>query len=143
MKIRSTNLALILAVASLGAISTVAAAPAESKETSGAAEKETKKNTTIVVVSASPEKVHSAALEALAAIGCTVKKDTPAEIEGKRANKVGLAVGSGGEKLFVSIKSLGENKTEVTVITKKTMVGIVGQKLWNEEVANHIRDALK
>ncbi|HYP17816.1 MAG TPA: hypothetical protein VEQ65_11450, partial [Opitutus sp.] len=80
---------------------------------------------------------------ALAAIGCKVKTDTPTQIEGKRSNKVGLAVGSGGEKLFVSIKELGEGKTEVKVVTKKTMVGIVGQKLWNEEVAQHIRDAIK
>jgi hypothetical protein len=143
MKIRPAYLALILAAGSLGAISTITAAPAESNETAGAAEKETKKNTSVVVVAASPEKAHTAALEALAAIGCTVKKDTLTQIEGKRANKVGLAVGSGGEKLFVSIKSLSENKTEVTVVSIKTMLGIVGQKLWNEEVANHVRDALK
>ncbi len=106
-------------------------------------EKETKKNTTIVVLNATPEKVHEAALMALASVGCKVKQDTPTRIEGKRSNKVGLAVGSGGEKLFVDIKDLGDGKTEVRVVTKKTMVGIVGQKLWNEEVAGKIRDAVK
>jgi len=142
MKTRSAFLALILLSGSLAPISLLAA-PADAKEATGAAEKESKKNTSVVVVSATPEKAHTAALEALAAIGCTVKKDTPTEIAGKRPNKIGLAVGSGGEKLFITIKSLGENKTEVTVVTKKTLAGIVGQKLWNDEVANHIRDALK
>jgi hypothetical protein len=52
-------------------------------------------------------------------------------------------VGSGGEKLFVWIKDVGEGKTELKVTTKKTLVGIVGQKLWNEQVANQVRDAVK
>ncbi len=105
--------------------------------------KENKKNTTVLVLAAPPDKVHAAALEALAAIGCKVKKDSPNYIEGKRSNKVGLAVGSGGEKLFVEIKDLGDGTSELKVITKKTMAGIIGQKRWNEEVAFHIRDAVK
>ncbi len=107
------------------------------------AKNETKKNITIVVLTAKPEAVHAAALQALAGIGCEVKKDTPLAIEGKRSNKIGLAVGSGGEKLFVELKDLGEGKTEVKVTTKKTMVGLVGQKLWNEEVATQISNVVK
>ncbi len=107
------------------------------------AKSETKKNITVAVLIAKPEAIHAAALQALAGIGCEVKKDTPLSIEGKRSNKIGLAVGSGGEKLFVEIKDLGDGKTEVTVTTKKTMVGIVGQKLWNEEVAAQISNAVK
>jgi hypothetical protein len=107
------------------------------------AKSETKKNVTIIVLAAKPEAIHAAALQALAGIGCEVKKDTPLSIEGKRSNKIGLAVGSGGEKLFVELKDLGDGKTEVTVTTKKTMVGIVGQKLWNEEVATQISNAVK
>ena len=71
------------------------------------------------------------------------KKDTPLSIESKRSNKIGLVVGSGGEKLFVGIKDLGNGKTEVTVTTKKTMLGYVGQKNWNEEVATQISNAVK
>ena len=141
---------LLLLVVSLFAISLVApihasAAPKAVKadEDTATDEKNHKKNTTVLTLAAPADKVHAAALEALAAVGCTVKKDTPALIEGKRANKIGLAVGSGGEKLFVNIKDLGDGKTELTVRTKKTMAGIVGQKLWNEEVAHHIRDAVK
>jgi hypothetical protein len=106
-------------------------------------EAENKKNVTVLVLAAKPEAVHGAALQALASVGCEVKKDTPTAIEGKRSNKIGLAVGSGGEKLFVEIKDLGDGKTELKVTTKKTMLGIVGQKLWNEEVANQIKDAVK
>lgn len=114
---------------------------AKDKETS--TETETKKNVTVLMLTAKPEAIHAAALQALAAIGCEVKKDSPTSIEGKRSNKIGLAVGSGGEKLFVELKDLGDGKTELKVTTKKTMVGIVGQKLWNEEVATQISNAVK
>lgn len=116
---------------------------AAAKDKDEAGEKDGKKNVTTVVLAAAPTAVHDAALQALAAIGCEIKKDTADAIEGKRPNKVGLAVGSGGEKLFVAIKDLGEGKTEVKVTTKKTMAGIVGQKLWNEEVAKQIGEAVK
>lgn len=102
-----------------------------------------KKNTTVVTLTAKPDAVHTAALEALAAVGGTVTKDTADYIEAKRSHKVGLAVGSGGEKLFVWIRDLGEGKVEVKVTTKKTLLGIVGQKLWNDEIAEHIAGALK
>lgn len=87
--------------------------------------------------------MHAAALQALAGIGCEIKKDTADAIEGKRPNKIGLAVGSGGEKLYVAVKDLGDGKTELKVTTKKTLVGIVGQKLWNAEVAKQISESAK
>lgn len=87
--------------------------------------------------------VHDAALQALAGIGCEVKKDTADLIEGKRPNKVGLAVGSGGEKLFVTIKDAGNGRTEFKVTTKKTLLGIAGQKRWNDEVAAKIVEIVK
>jgi hypothetical protein len=145
MKSRTIALILSLLVCSLSLPAQIFAAEKTAKPEGEAAadEKDSKKNTTVLVLAAKPEAVHTAALEALAAIGCTVKKDSPTSIEGKRANKVGLAVGSGGEKLFVTIKDLSDGKTELKVVTKKTILGIVGQKLWNEEVANHVRDAVK
>lgn len=119
----------------------VATIPAFAKN--AAEEKDGKKNVTTFVLAAKPDTVHAAALQALAAIGCEVKKDSPLAIEGKRGNKVGLAVGSGGEKLFVTLKDLGDGKVEIAVTTKKTMLGYVGQKLWNEEVAKQIRETVK
>jgi hypothetical protein len=115
----------------------------EKAEDEGAPEKDGKKNVTTVVLAAKPEAVHAAALQALAGIGCEIKKDTADAIEGKRPNKVGLAVGSGGEKLFVAIKDLGDGKTELKVTSKKTFLGIVGQKRWNEEVAKQISETSK
>lgn len=107
------------------------------------AEKDGKKNITVATIAATPEAVHQAALQALAAVGAEIKKDTPLAIEAKRPNKIGLAVGSGGEKLFVEIKAVAEGKTELKVSTKKTLMGIAGQKLWNDEVAKQVSEALK
>lgn len=140
MKIRPTALLFSLLFAFVATLPAFAnAAP----QTAEAEEKDGKKNVTTFVLAAKPDAIHSAALQALAAIGCEVKKDSPLSIEGKRKNKVGFAVGSGGEKLFLTLKELGDGKTEVTVTTKKTMMGYVGQKLWNEEVAKQIRESIK
>lgn len=141
MKVRVLILALFVSV--LGVQVRAAADQPKAEQAQPAEGKEHKKNTTVIVLTATPEKVHAAVLEALASVGATVKKDTPTEIESKRSNKVGFVVGSGGEKILVSIKDLGQGKTELKVVTKKTVLGIAGQKLWNDEVANKVRDALK
>lgn len=145
MKSRILCVSVGLAFSTLTLPNFLVAASDEAKAEAAAAPeaKEEKKNTTLLVLTATPDQVHAASLEALASIGCKVKKDSPTHIEGKRSNKIGLAVGSGGEKLFIEIKDLGDGKTELKVVTKKTMAGYVGQKLWNEQVAFHIRDAVK
>ena len=142
MKPRILTHSVLLLLASFTLALPVTAKAKDQPSEEQAAEKD-KKNTTTMVLAAKPDAVHAAALQALASIGCEIKKDAPDAIEAKRPNKVGLAVGSGGEKLFVTIKDLGEGKTELKVITKKTMLGIVGQKLWNLEVAKQISDAVK
>jgi hypothetical protein len=40
---------------------------------------------------ATPEAVHKAASDALAVIGCEIKKDEPTHLEGYRKHKVGLS----------------------------------------------------
>lgn len=141
MKPRSLILAFILITVGLPlCTSTVAAKEPAAPAT---AEHEGKKNTTVITLTAKPETVHAAALEAVAAVGGKVIKDKSDSIEAKRPHKVGLAVGSGGEKLFISIKDVGNGQVEVTVVSKKTVLGIVGQKLWNDEIAQHIREAIK
>lgn len=115
----------------------------QAKDKAETAEAAQKKNITVVILNAAPEVIHAAALQVLASIGCEIKKDTPLAIEGKRPNKIGLAVGSGGEKIFVTLQVEGEGKTELTVTTKKTLMGIAGQKLWNVEIATQISDATK
>ena len=94
-------------------------------------------------LSFSQEKVHAACLEALAKIGCEIKEDTGATIKGKRPLKVGALVGSGGEILNITLLSKGDVSTEITVETKKTMVGMAGQKLWTEEVMSEMKAILQ
>ena len=139
MKLHLPRLTLCAGILALSMPSLVLASDPKTEAT----ETESKKNISVVVLQAKPEAVHAAALQALAGIGCKIKSDTPTAIEGKRSNKVGLAVGSGGEKLFVEIKDLGNGKTELKVMTKKTMLGYVGQKLWNGEVATQVSNAVK
>lgn len=144
MKTHIASIALSIALALSFAASEATAKKQDSgKQTASQSDTKTKRNTTVVTIAASPDRVHASALEALASIGCKIKKDSPLSIDAKRPNKVGLAVGSGGEKLFVNIKDLGNGTSEVTVITKKTMVGMAGQKLWNKEIAQLISDAFE
>lgn len=118
---------------------------AKPKDESSEAENEKKKKKIkklTQTLAHSQDQVHSATLEALARIGCNIKEDTGTTVEGKRPNKIGALVGSGGEILKVNLVSKGENKTEITVETKKTMVGMAGQKLWTEELMEQIKSIL-
>ena len=49
--------------------------------------------------------VHKAAVDALTVVGVEIKKDEANVVEGKRKNKMGAFVGSGGEILTVSLTS--------------------------------------
>jgi hypothetical protein len=91
---------------------------------------------------AGPEAVHKAAADALAVIGCEIKKDEPTHLEGVRTRKVGVFVGSGGETVSVSITSQAEGKTNVDIRTKRTFVGGAGQKNWDQPVLEEIRKSL-
>jgi hypothetical protein len=91
---------------------------------------------------ATAEAVHKAAADALAVIGCEIKKDEPTHLEGYRSHKVGAFVGSGGETVTVSIVTQAEGKTNVDVRTKKSFLGMAGQKNWDQPVIDEIRKAL-
>jgi len=91
---------------------------------------------------ASPEAVKEATLAAMQKNGFSLKDMAGMSIEGKRSNKVGLMVGSGGEKMYADIKALENGMTEVRVRTKKTFVGLAGQKNWDDEVMDMISEAL-
>ena len=91
---------------------------------------------------AKPEAVHKAAADALAVIGCEIKKDEPTHLEGVRTRKVGVFVGSGGETVVVSIAVQAEGKTNVDIRTKRTFVGGAGQKNWDQPVLDEIRKSL-
>ena len=91
---------------------------------------------------AAPAAVHKAAADALAVIGCEIKKDEPNLVEGVRTRKVGVFVGSGGETVTVSIDMMPAGKTNVDIRTKKTFVGGAGQKNWDQPVLDEIRKSL-
>jgi hypothetical protein len=84
------------------------------------------------------EAVKKAAADALTVIGCTIKKDESAYVEGVRTRKVGVFVGSGGETVSVALSPAADGKTSVDIRTKKTFVGGAGQKNWDQAVLDEI-----
>jgi hypothetical protein len=86
--------------------------------------------------------VHKAAADALTVIGCTIKKDDPAYVEGKRDRKIGAFVGSGGETVTVTLSDAGGGKVAVDIRTAKTFVGLAGQKNWDQPVLDEITKQL-
>ena len=87
-------------------------------------------------------KVQAAAVAALKSIGCDIKEQTPQMVSGKRSNKMGIMVGSGGETVIVNLAMVSTTSTRVEVMTKKSIVGIVGQKNWDDEVMAEIKSQL-
>lgn len=87
-------------------------------------------------------KVQKASVAALAVTGFDVTQQEPGYVEGFRPRKVGLAVGSGGETAGIWLTAQGADKTEVKVDTAKSLVGIVGQQSWNDEIITEIGKAL-
>ncbi|MCH6256766.1 hypothetical protein MLD52_09425 [Puniceicoccaceae bacterium K14] len=142
LKIVSISLTTILLAA--GATTPLHAGKAKVKPTSSeSSEKETKRLKVVVEELAySVDELQIASKQALVAIGCKIKKEQPDFIEAKRPNKIGVAVGSGGEILKINFKIIDENNTEITVATKKTMAGYVGQRLWSEELLENIKTIL-
>ncbi|MGC1521434.1 MAG: hypothetical protein WA803_07840 [Steroidobacteraceae bacterium] len=86
--------------------------------------------------------VHKAAVDALAVIGCTIKKEDPAYIEGKRERKFGVFVGSGGETVSVTLSEAAPGKVGVDIRTARTFVGAAGQKNWDKPVLDEITKQL-
>jgi len=82
-------------------------------------------------------KVKAAATEALQALEFEVKEKTNDSLEAHKARHMGLFVGSGGEKVVLSFREAeqnGQKGTMVTGKTKKSIIGIVGQKTWTSAV---------
>jgi uncharacterized LabA/DUF88 family protein len=95
-----------------------------------------------VVVNYSLEKTQKAALDALTVKGFDITKSDSAYVEGFRPHKVGFMVGSGGETVGIWLESLGANSTNVRVETAKSLVGIVGQKNWDQEIVSEMQKIL-
>ena len=87
-------------------------------------------------------KAQQAAVDALAVVGCDIKKQEPTYVEGRRPNKMGLLVGSGGETVKVWLEAVEPQKTNVKVKTEKSFVGMAGQKNWDKQVLEAMTKAL-
>ncbi len=88
------------------------------------------------------EVAQKAAVNALTVIGCTIKKDDPVYVEGKREHKVGVFVGSGGETVSVTLTPAGDGKVSINIRTKKSFVGMAGQKNWDQPVLDEMLKSL-
>lgn len=95
-----------------------------------------------VVVAEPLDRVHEAALRALTGVGCEVQRNEPYFVAGRRPNKFGLFVGSGGETVKIFLLPSGDKETRVWVDTDLSFVGIAGQQGWDEQVLAGIRDNL-
>lgn len=95
------------------------------------------------VVFAQPaDVVAKAAVDALVVHGFDVEKKEPFYIEGFRPRKIGFFVGSGGETLGIWLQPLEPSKTRVQVKTALSVVGIVGQRDWDEEILAEMKKVL-
>ena len=88
------------------------------------------------------EVVKKAAVDALTVIGCTIKKDEATYVEGAREHKMGVMVGSGGETVSVTLALAGDGNTSVDIRTRKSFLGMAGQKNWDQPVLDEINKVL-
>lgn len=105
--------------------------------------KKDKKKGIAKTFSASLDDTRKAAVSGLKKHGFLIKDDSGNTITGQRPNRMGLLVGSGGEKISVQLTVLGDLSTEARVKTSKTFLGYAGQKNWDDEVIAAITSTLQ
>ena len=88
------------------------------------------------------ERTRVAAIRALTFVGCEIKQQQPYYVSGRRPNKVGLFVGSGGETVEVFLYPRTENETHVWVDTDLSFVGMAGQQGWDKQVIDEMTSIL-
>ena len=91
-----------------------------------------------VLLGANGERSKDVAKRVMVAVDATIESETPTSINAQRNRHIGLLVGSGGEELFVNLKSITPEKTFVTVATKTGFVGGAGQKAWSCQVVDEM-----
>ncbi len=89
------------------------------------------------------EQVRQAGLRALVFVGCEVKVQQPYYLSGRRPNKVGLFVGSGGETVDIFLYPQSENETHVWIDTDLSFFGMAGQQSWDDKVAAEMKNILQ
>ena len=86
--------------------------------------------------------VRGAALRSLSFVGCKIERQEDFYVTGKRPNKFGFFVGSGGETVKVFLYPASTNTTHVWVDTDLSFVGIAGQQNWNKQAVAEMRNIL-
>jgi hypothetical protein len=84
------------------------------------------------------EEVRPAAARALSFVGCKVDTQEDFFVSGKRPQKMGLFVGSGGETVKLFLYPQSPSETHVWVDTDLSFVGIAGQQGWNKQVLEEL-----
>lgn len=84
------------------------------------------------------EDVRPAALRALNFVGCNIHQQEDFYLAGKRPQKMGFFVGSGGETVEVFLYPAATNVTHVWVDTDLSFVGMAGQQGWNKQVLEEL-----
>jgi hypothetical protein len=88
------------------------------------------------------EEVRVAALRALSFVGCKINHREDFYIAGRRPNKFGLFVGSGGETVKVFLYPASTNMTHTWVDTDLSFIGMAGQQGWDKQVKEEMRNIL-
>jgi len=109
---------------------------------SGCASVPVKPETGGTVFQKSVEDVQKASVNAIVELGFDVTKSEPSYVEGYRPRKWGFFTGSGGETCGVWMESLSPSKTSVHVSTARTSFGIIGQRIWDDEILAELRKEL-
>jgi len=109
----------------------------------GCAATPTPDEATIATVDSPVARVQTAAVDVLAAAGFDLERIEPTYVEGFHRRDSGALVASGGETVGIWIEPVTREKSRMRVATARSLVGIVGQKSWNDEVVDAIRDRLK
>jgi hypothetical protein len=84
------------------------------------------------------ENVRPAAARALVYVGCKVDTQEDFYVAGKRPQKMGFFVGSGGETVRLFLYPKSPAITHVWVDTDLSFVGMAGQQGWNTQVMEEL-----
>ena len=90
----------------------------------------------------SSDVVHKVALDALVVNGFEIQKTEPLYVEGYRARRVGIIIGSGGETAGVWLEPIDNSRTRVQVRTARTFLGGAGQRNWDRDIIEEMEKVL-
>lgn len=126
---------IILAAASLFLLPSCSSTAGKTGTTATQTAQVAPKSGKTLTVDKSLQEAHKSALQALTKLDCEIKADTATYVAGFRRRHIGVLVGSGGETLKIWLEEISATQSRVTVSTSKSLLGIAGQKNWDDEVA--------